>query len=336
MRKIIAFALLFVLSVADFGQEITIQTQKVKPETTPKSQKVKPKTAAKTQKVKPKIKPKIAVKTQKTKPKVASKTQKAKPKITAKTEKIKPKKETAPKITTIEAKTSDGKDIMLKADGTWAYKKPEPTPKTTPAAKPSPTPTPAPVAKTTPATKPSPVAKSSPTPVVKPSPVAKIKPSPTPSQCDLTLKDAPVIRGLRLGMTRDEADVVIPADRVTIINSSDIVSYPQFSNARGFESVYQISAQFSEDRLSAFDIIYDADDVKLKNAKEFAAALSKDLKLSPGFWKYNARNLAVAEMPCKEFLIKIDSSENEISLQKISAAQKTAQEDVNPKKVFKP
>jgi hypothetical protein len=352
MRNIVALALLFVLSIADFGQEITIQTEKVKPKAASKTQKVKPKIASKTQKVKPKTtptpkaettvkttvtpKPKTSPKTTvATKPKTSAKTAaaakaKTKPKVKTKTKETAVKAKTEPKITTLDAITVDGKDVMLKEDGTWAYKKPEPTPKSSPVAKP--TAMPAPVAKTTP----TPAAKQTLTPAVKPSPVAKTKPAPTPSQCDLTLKDAPLIRGLRLGMSRDEADGIIPLDRVNIINSSDIISYPQFSNASNFKDVYQISARFSEDRLSALDIVYESESQKWKNAKEFAEALSESFKLSPRFWKYNTRNAASAEMQCKEFSIKIDSAENEISLQKINASINTAQEQEAQKKIFKP
>jgi hypothetical protein len=339
MRKIIALALLFVLSFANFGQTITLQTQKKKPTTTVKTQKVKPKAAAKTQKVKPKT---------------AATTQKAKPKANKTTAQTKPKTEQKVEITTIPAKTTDGKDIILKEDGTWAYKKPEPTPKPSPVAKTSPTPKSSPVAKVTPIATPTPtpvqivIAKPTPTPVIKPnptvnpSPVAKSTPAPKTKAfieskiCELTLQDSPQIRGLKLGMPRTEADGIIPGDRVRIINSSDIISYPQFSKARGFETVYQISAEFLENRLSLLEIVYDTEDVKWKSAKEFAAALSTNFNIPSRFWKYNARNQSVAEMQCREFSIKIDSSTNELSLQKMDAPQKTAQGEKSEKSTFKP
>lgn len=319
MKNIIAFALLFVLSVTDFGQKITIQTGKEKPKVASKVSKVqkeKPKTVKTTAKIPVKTPSKTPLKAQKIKPKAKKTAQET------------PKQE----ITTIKAKTEDGKDILLKADGTWAYKTPEPMPKPTPTA------TPAPIAKATPAkeTIPKLIVKETPSPVVKPSPAAKTKPAPTPSKCDLALTNAPLIRGLRLGMSRTQADEIIPTDRVTVIGSSDIVSYPQFSNARGFENVYQISARFYEDKLTALEIVYDADEVKWKNAREFAESLSASLNLSPVFWKYNAKNASSAEMQCKEFAIKIDSTANEISIQKITDAEKTAQDTPNQKKIFKP
>ncbi|HEY0426663.1 MAG TPA: hypothetical protein VGC76_02550 [Pyrinomonadaceae bacterium] len=302
-------------------------------------------------------KPKAIVKTPKPETetkKVAAQKPKIKLKASVKPKTTAKKTETETKLTTIEGKTSDGKEITLREDGTWAYKKAEstpktePTPKPTPIAKVSPTPKPSTVAKTSPTPKPATVAKTTPTPAIKPTPktkpspapVAKTnpvsKPKPTPAQCDLALNDSPSIRGLRLGMTRDEADEIIPGDRITIINSSDIISYPHYSRARGFENIYQISARFFDDRLSALEVVYEEADVKWKNAKEFAENLSSNFKLSPVFWKYNTRDAAFAEMQCKDFSIKIDSSANEISLQKINAPQKTAQEMTTEKKIFKP
>ena len=342
MSKFIALALLFVLSIANFGQKISIQTQKT--EVAPTTQKVKPKTLVKQRKVAaktvktPKTEPKTAVKAQKTKLKTDSKP-KVEVKLKAETKLKKenrPKAETNPQITTVEATTADGKDIMLKSDGTWAYKKAEPTTKPSPVAQPSPTARLVVIAKTTatPATSPNPSTK--PTPLAKSSPVAKTKSVTTTSQCDLAVSDGPSIRGLRLRMTRNEADRLIPGTRITVINSTDIVAYPKYSKTPGFENVYQITAAFFDDKLSALEIVYDPDEVKWKSAKEFAGALSESFKLSPKFWKYNARNQSFAEMQCREFSLTIDAEANELSLRGLNATQKPARDSEAQKKVFKP
>lgn len=363
MRKIIALALLFVLSIANFAQKITIQGQKESAKPTPLEtvkatpQKTRSKTGVQTKKTvakKPKTKPKTPVKAQKTtakkavkpkteiKPKIEAKAKaEVKPKPDAKTKtEAKPKKEEAPKIATVEAKTADGQDITLRADGTWAYKKPEPTPVTSPAAKPSAAASPvaklsvAPpvVARATPTPSPKPEAKPSP----KDAPVANTKPSPTPKTCQMTLAEAPSIRGLRLGMTRDEADRIIPRNRVTIVDSSDIVSYPRTGSAGGFENVYQISAAFAENRLSSLGIIYDPENVKWKSVREFAATLSENFSLAPVYWKYDARSRTTAEMQCRDFAIMINSEANEITLRQTSAGQKPALDTEAQKKVFRP
>lgn len=296
MRYFIALWLIFGLSVLGIGQTKP-QTQNVKRKVTPKNQKTKAKTTTK------------------------SKT------LT----KIKPKAKPAPKLALIEATTKDGKAVTLKSNGTWEYAKTE-----TPAAKPTPKPSPTPKATLVAESKPTsnPVVKT--TPEEKPKTAAKTKPTPLSAQCDLTLANAPAIRGLKLGMSRSDADKIIPLDRVTILNSSDIRAYPKQGSAVGFENVLQVAARFVEDKLYNLEIEYDTDAIKWKNAKDFAENLSANFNLPARFWKYDAKNPVLSEMRCREFSIKINSSLNEIALEKITAPQKIEQETQSRKSVFKP
>jgi hypothetical protein len=286
---------------------------------------------------------------------VPTKTQKTAPKTSTKKKvsRTKAKTKAKPTVTTLEAATKDGKPVTLKSNGTWEYTKlqtPTPTPKATvspsptatPAPTPSTTPTPAPTATPVASVKPNPVIKTSPTPVVNASPVPKSTPNAKTSAfllsktCDLGLNDSPTIRGLKLGMPRAEADRLIPPDRVRYLESTTITAYPQFGKAAGFENIYQISAQFSEEKLSGLEIIYDPTAAKWKNAKEFADILSENFNIPRRFWKFNAKTPAFSEIRCREFLISIDSLENEIRLEKQAAVQTTVQAKDDGKKVFKP
>lgn len=295
MRHFIAFSLMLVLSVTNFGQDEK-----------PKPQQVKPKIASKTKKV----------------------------------SKIKPKTKPKSKVTLIEAATKDGKAVTLKSNGTWEYVKTEAAVKPSPS--PSATPTPAPTVKPSPAANPNPVTKPTPLIVAEKSPVPKPAPNPKTTayllskECDLSLKDSPVIRGLKLGMPREEADRVIPTDRVRYIDSSAITAYPQFSRTAGFENVYQISAHFSEEKLGVLEIVYDPNAVKWSSAKEYAENLSQNFTLPFRFWKFNTKTPTIAEMRCSEFSIAIDSEQNELRLEKQNAIQKTVQPKEETKKVFKP
>ena len=334
MKHFISLFLIFGISFIGLAQEITVQTQKPTP--TPAAQTVKPK---------PKVKSKA-----KSQAKVASK---AKPKTKAKIT-TKPKA----KIATIEAATKDGKPVILKSNGTWEYTKDKPVakevqkPKETqkPVVKETPKPvvkeikkpvvkeTPKPVVKETqkavvkPTPKPKPVAKTTPTP----KPVVKSTPVPSPAKCGLTMDNAPAIRGLRLGMSRSEANLLIPGDRVKVLNSPTIIAYPQYSRVRGFENVYQITAHFFDDTLSDFTIEYDSDAKKWKNAKEFAQNLSANLNLPYKYWKFNPKNAAASEMQCSDFSITLDSSSNEITLEDLGVKEKTPQYNSLRKEVFKP
>jgi hypothetical protein len=299
MRHFIAFFLMLVLSNTSFAQEVQTKPQQEKP--------------------------KVAVKTKK-----AAKT--------------KPKTKLKPKVTVIEAATKDGKAVTLKSNGTWEYVKAETTvkPSPTPDVKPTPTPSAKPTATPTPSANPNPVTKSAPVitaeknPVPKPTPNEKTKAFLLSKECDLTLKDAPSIRGLKLGMPRDEADRIIPPDRVRYLDSSAITAYPQFGKTAGFENVYQVSAEFFEEKLNALEIVYDPNAVKWKNAKEFAENLSQNFNIPNRFWKFESKEATVSEMRCSDFSINIDSELNEVRLQKRTELQKTVQIKEESKKVFKP
>ena len=304
MRQFTALLLLFVFSFVGVGQTSKPQTQNTK-KVTPKNQNAKAKTS--------------------TKPKTLSKVNKDKTSTKASS-----KVKSAPKLTLIEATTGDGKAVTLKSNGTWEYVKAEPSPKPTP--KQSQTPKEKPVAESKPTS--NPVVK--PIPEEKPKIAAKTKPSPLPKQCDLTLSNAPAIRGLKLGMPRSDADKLIPLDRVTMLDSSDILAYPKPGSAIGFENVSAVSARFVEDKLHALEIAYTENAVKWKNAKEFADNLSANLKLPAAFWKHNAKNQALSEMQCREFSIKINSELNEISLEKSSSPAKVEQAKETVKQAFKP
>lgn len=283
---------------------------------------------------------------------VQTKPQQVKPKVAVKTKKIaktKPKIKVKPKAAVIEASTKDGKAVTLKSNGTWEYVKTETPSKTsqTPVAKPSPTPaekpsptptaTPAPSANPNPVTKPSPVIVAEKNPVPQPTPNEKTKAFLLSKECDLTLKDAPVIRGLKLGMSRDEADKIIPPDRVRYLDSSAITAYPQYSKSAGFENVYQVSAQFFEEKLNTLEIVYDPNTIKWKDAKEFAENLAQNFNIPYRFWKFNARETSVSEMRCRDFSIQIDSAQNELRLEKRTEIQSSVQiKKEDTKKVFKP
>jgi hypothetical protein len=172
---------------------------------------------------------------------------------------------------------------------------------------------------------------------VKPKDKPKLPQTAALEPCHLTLKDAPVIRNLRLGMARDEVDQIIPNDsRVKYINSSTITSYPYFTNAAGFENIYQITAKFYENRMNGLEIAYDTNAVEWKNVQEFARNLSDNLKVPFNAWRFSKSRPNFAEMRCKEFALEIDSALNELTLQNSTSTEGIQQANDNNKKGFKP
>lgn len=326
------------------AQTVTPQTKtKAKPEL-----KTAIKKSAATPKVNPKTKPKPQLKTAQAKvKKAASKTKSETPPKPGQTDSIAGKPKDKPK---------DAPKDKPKAQSASAVK--SGSTKTEPKAKPQPKPAvaqPEPTAMRTPhlvnpTVKPSPV-KPKDKPVSKPSPKPTIeavesttikpkdKPKPRPAfeECNLTLKDAPVIRNLRLGMTRDDADKIIPNDRrINYVNSPTITSYPFLTSAAGFENVDKITARFSDDKLNALEIAYSTDGVKWENAQEFARNLSGNLKLPLNSWRFSGRKQDVGEIRCREFSLEIDSTLNEITLQSLTLPESPEQENETNKKVFKP
>jgi hypothetical protein len=345
MKHIISLFLIFGISFFGLAQEITV--------TPPKE---KPKTATKTAvKKKPKVKPqtKIAAKA-KTKPKA-----KAKAKA---------------KITTVEAATKDGKPVTLKSNGTWEYSKTKPVTKETEkpvvkeVKKPVVKETQKPIVKEVkkpvvkevkkPVVKETqkavvketqkPVVKEVKKPVVKETqkavvketqkPVVKEVKKPVvksmPATCDLALKDSPTIRNLRLGMSRNDADRIIPSNR-TNFPGSTIIAYPKSMDA-GFENVESVMAEFFDGSLSGLTIGYKPGYKSWNNAKEFAQSLSDNLNLPSKYWKFDRKNADWSKMECRDFSITLDSYSNEMTLERVSSQQKTASQNNNRKEVFTP
>ncbi|HEX8250348.1 MAG TPA: hypothetical protein VF599_19395 [Pyrinomonadaceae bacterium] len=173
---------------------------------------------------------------------------------------------------------------------------------------------------------------------VKPKPdVVAVKPKTAPKTGfqPCALQDAPAIRNLRLGMSRKDADQIIPtAGRVNYINSSTITAYPDA--ARGFENIGQVTAQFDEDRLNVLEIDYDRSAVQWKSVEEFAVNLSDNLKLPRNAWDFRFKKWNRAEMKCKGFSLKINSEMNELTLENSGSSGASEQEASGGKKAFKP
>lgn len=181
----------------------------------------------------------------------------------------------------------------------------------------------------------------------KPETVA-VKPKPAAPKTGFqacNLRDAPAIRNLRLGMSRNEADRIIPNERrVNYTNSQTITSYPDGGGASGFENVGQVTAQFERDRLKVLELGYDTNAVRWKNVEEFARNLSDNLKLPHNAWDFRFRKWHRAEMKCKGFSITINSEMNELTLEDFTSSEENARRengnsnsgDDEGRKTFKP
>jgi len=168
-------------------------------------------------------------------------------------------------------------------------------------------------------------------------------------KCTLTISQAPELRGLRLGMTREQVKVIFPKlDRV--IENSHAVEwlgllnvriYPDENNTTDtakFEDVMSIELGFFDKRLSRIIVTY-FKDYKFDNANDFTKKVSEALRV-PNAWKVEDYSNNRRVMDCDGFRIYVDSSEPSIWLWDITAdsiLQKRKEEEKERKrKSFKP
>lgn len=162
---------------------------------------------------------------------------------------------------------------------------------------------------------------------------------PSFAQCNLTLKDSPVIRGLKLGITKTEVEKVIPlSSGVKLSSFLNYLTTTQLSKIKGFESLDSLDITFMREnfeskiyRVSTLSFRYKNSLVEWDSVIEFADNISTNLTLPFDAWSF-ADNQAV--MKCKDF--KITIVENYINLQSTTLENDSKKLKEQKKKDFKP
>jgi hypothetical protein len=144
-------------------------------------------------------------------------------------------------------------------------------------------------------------------------------------QCNLSFNDVSAIRGLRLGMTSEQ--VVSLLGDPSVRDKGHIGYTRQLSNTgnsqiAGLVDVDHIDLSLLQDQVSSIFINYKP--YNWGSAKEYAAAVSEKLNL-PRLWKYRGTE---ADMVCRDFSLKLDSSMNSLTLQDLSG---NVQQPINQK-----
>ena len=148
-------------------------------------------------------------------------------------------------------------------------------------------------------------------------------PSITASDCKLTVAQAPAIRGLRLGMTIDQALAVFPGAKTDsdvrarlardyFGSQSAQVMPAQYESGEKFVGVNSIYLSFLDGRLTSFSINYKGPE--WKSDEQFAASVAEALNLpGVGSWK-SAPN--VLQLACDGFQIGVQrAGQNSIHMQ---------------------
>jgi hypothetical protein len=155
-------------------------------------------------------------------------------------------------------------------------------------------------------------------------------------ECRLTLAQAPVIRGLRLGMTAEDVFEVFAGNRhdgqmnLELTKTTDrfgfsrldvFISGPSFKPR--FAGVNQVSFQFLDRRITSMWISYDGPE--WTGVDEFISRVSEALNL-PGLsaWKSagEVKNPSIKTLKCNGFQVRVSSyggGQNSINLQDMSA-----------------
>lgn len=157
--------------------------------------------------------------------------------------------------------------------------------------------------------------------------------------CNLTLKESPVIRGLKLGMTKQEVEKVIPSD--SGIKLDDFVNYlttTQISKIKGFETMTSLDITFMPEsiksdiyRTKSLAFKYKNDVAEWDSVSEFAENLSNNLNLPFGAWVFSNHK---GVMICKDFRVTV--FENYIQIESTILEQQIKELKEQKKKVFKP
>lgn len=121
-------------------------------------------------------------------------------------------------------------------------------------------------------------------------------------QCKVGVESAPEIRGLRLGMTLEQAKSHLPGlqvkpSRFGLTTASLDYPYPVAARATGLEGVQSISLEFVDERLSKIGIMY-SNSINWQTSRQFSERVAAALKL-PDAWE-NGSN-----MRCEGFYISV-------------------------------
>lgn len=163
------------------------------------------------------------------------------------------------------------------------------------------------------------------------------------AQCDLTLKDAPAIRGLKFGMSGNDVAALIGPPLKTLDSDRNNWYYNpgmQQTDIKGLDGITLMSLTFYKDKLASITIDYNQQ-VTWKDAREFSQAISSNLNLPAAGWTYHQPGYRRAEMQCKDFDLLLDTSAFAILIatDRVAQQKKLADEKERGdewKKAFKP
>jgi hypothetical protein len=128
-----------------------------------------------------------------------------------------------------------------------------------------------------------------------------------PASCDLTIKDSPAIRNIRLGMPEKDVKKI----RLWLDSKKKKTRPRKVPDTSKFEGLVDGSFDFYNGRLYRFELFYDRS-IRWKGPEEFADAITPALKLPSESWAFERG--VEGRIHCKEFKVEINSSLNSLKL----------------------
>lgn len=151
-------------------------------------------------------------------------------------------------------------------------------------------------------------------------------------RCNLLLKDAPTVRGLKLGMSRESASKILGP----IKSGFFFADTTQLARVPGFDHIRSLTLLFTaDDRLFTAEINYDFS-VRWTSAEEFVVNAAGKLSLPTDGWTYESS----AKLQCEEFTVEllpymnVLRMQDDVELRKLENHKKES--EAKKKSEFKP
>lgn len=159
--------------------------------------------------------------------------------------------------------------------------------------------------------------------------------SPSAAVCDLNLQQAPQLRGLRLGMSEDDASALI--GKKFTANTMDIDSGASaiLENRAGFHGITFVSLDSFDSKVYSIHVTYD---VRWNGIQEYVENFSPKLQLPRGAWLIADRTSA--KISCSEFDVRLDYMTSSLTMTDTVTKQRMrdikAKADQDSKKELQP
>ena len=159
--------------------------------------------------------------------------------------------------------------------------------------------------------------------------------------CDLDIKDSPTVRGLKLGMTREETlKIIKPSTGVALNKYINFFQRAELAKLQGFIDVDKLAIFFDEPTVDSKLLVvshlqfYYSDKLIWNNTGEFFDNIVSNLSLPKASFVTPENSFIGSVLKCKGFLVTVQR--NDLALQSTSHFDDTYRRIIEKKKNFKP